>query len=76
MAAYRRHRDDRQGRLLQITDRLKDVIKTGGEWVSSLDLEDLLLRHDGVAEAAVIGVPDPKWSERPMASWWSSLAST
>jgi fatty-acyl-CoA synthase len=52
---------------LKITDRLKDVIKTGGEWVSSLDLEDLILKHPGVAEAAVIGVPDPKWTERPLA---------
>jgi fatty-acyl-CoA synthase len=52
---------------LKITDRLKDVIKTGGEWVSSIDIEDLLLTHDSVAEAAVIGVPDEKWSERPMA---------
>jgi fatty-acyl-CoA synthase len=57
---------DRDG-WLKITDRLKDVIKTGGEWVSSLDVEDLLIRHPAVAEAAVIGVPDPKWSERPMA---------
>jgi fatty-acyl-CoA synthase len=57
---------DRDG-WLRITDRLKDVIKTGGEWVSSLDVEDLLLRHSAVEEAAVIGVPDPKWSERPMA---------
>jgi fatty-acyl-CoA synthase len=52
---------------VKITDRFKDVIKSGGEWVSSLDVEDLLLRHTGVAEAAVIGIPDPKWSERPMA---------
>jgi fatty-acyl-CoA synthase len=52
---------------LKITDRLKDVIKTGGEWVSSLDLEDLILRHPEVVEAAVIGVPDPKWTERPLA---------
>ena len=57
---------DKEG-YLRITDRLKDVIKTGGEWVSSIDVEDLLLKHDGVAEAAVIGVPDEKWSERPMA---------
>jgi fatty-acyl-CoA synthase len=57
---------DKEG-YIKITDRLKDVIKTGGEWVSSIDLEDLLLKHDGVAEAAVIGVPDAKWSERPMA---------
>ena len=52
---------------LQITDRLKDVIKTGGEWVSSLELEDLISRHPGVAEAAVIGVPDSRWGERPLA---------
>jgi len=52
---------------LKITDRLKDVIKSGGEWISSLDVEDLILRHPAVAEVAVIGVPDPKWSERPMA---------
>jgi fatty-acyl-CoA synthase len=52
---------------VKITDRLKDVIKTGGEWVSSLDLEDLILGHPGVAEVAVIGVPDPRWTERPLA---------
>ena len=52
---------------LKITDRLKDVIKTGGEWLSSLELEDLILKHPAVAEAAVIGVPDPKWGERPLA---------
>jgi fatty-acyl-CoA synthase len=52
---------------LKITDRLKDGIKSGGEWVSSLELEDLILRHPGVAEVAVIGVPDPKWGERPLA---------
>jgi fatty-acyl-CoA synthase len=52
---------------LKITDRLKDVIKTGGEWVSSLDIEDLILKHPGVSEAAVISVPDPKWTERPLA---------
>ena len=52
---------------LRIVDRLKDVIKTGGEWVSSLQLEDLLSRHGAVREAAVIAVPDPKWSERPVA---------
>jgi fatty-acyl-CoA synthase len=57
---------DKEG-YLKITDRLKDVIKTGGEWVSSLDLEDLILKHPAVAETAVIGVPDPKWSERPLA---------
>ncbi|MBL7251074.1 fatty acid--CoA ligase [Alloalcanivorax marinus] len=52
---------------LRITDRIKDVIKTGGEWVSSLDLEGLILQHDGVAECAVVGVEDPKWGERPVA---------
>ncbi|HMN71064.1 MAG TPA: fatty acid--CoA ligase [Rhodoblastus sp.] len=52
---------------LQITDRLKDVIKTGGEWISSIELEDLITRHPAVAEAAVIGVKDDKWGERPLA---------
>ncbi|MBM9606066.1 fatty acid--CoA ligase [Desulfopila inferna] len=52
---------------LQITDRLKDVIKTGGEWISSLELEDIISKHDGVSEVAVIGVADSKWGERPLA---------
>ena len=52
---------------VQITDRIKDVIKTGGEWVSSLDLEDMISQHDGVSEAAVIGIKDEKWGERPLA---------
>ena len=52
---------------LRITDRIKDVIKTGGEWVSSLDLEGLILQHDAVAECAVVGVEDAKWGERPVA---------
>ena len=56
-----------EGGYVKITDRLKDVIKTGGEWISSLDLEDLILRHPGVADVAVIGMPDPKWTERPVA---------
>jgi fatty-acyl-CoA synthase len=51
---------------IQITDRLKDVIKTGGEWVSSLDLENAISLHNAVLEAAAIGVPDSKWGERPM----------
>ena len=51
---------------LRITDRLKDVIKTGGEWVSSLELEDLASTVEGVAEVAAIGVRDPKWGERPL----------
>lgn len=52
---------------LKITDRIKDVVKTGGEWVSSLDLEGLVLQHSSVAECAVIGIPDDKWGERPLA---------
>ena len=52
---------------LQVTDRIKDVIKTGGEWVSSLEVEDVISRHPAVAEVAVIGVKDAKWGERPMA---------
>ncbi|MCW2916923.1 MAG: long-chain-fatty-acid--CoA ligase [Actinomycetia bacterium] len=51
----------------QITDRAKDVIKTGGEWISSVELENHLMAHPGVLEAAVIGVPDPRWDERPLA---------
>jgi fatty-acyl-CoA synthase len=52
---------------LQITDRLRDVIKTGGEWVSSLQLEDIISQHEAVSEVAVIGVSDDKWGERPLA---------
>lgn len=52
---------------LQVTDRLKDVIKTGGEWLSSLELEDIISKHHGVSEVAVIGVADQKWGERPLA---------
>lgn len=51
---------------IQITDRLKDVIKTGGEWISSLELENLLSQHPAVSETAAIGIPDAKWGERPM----------
>ncbi|OGX85761.1 long-chain fatty acid--CoA ligase [Hymenobacter glacialis] len=51
---------------MQITDRSKDVIKSGGEWISSIDLENLAVGHPAVAEAAVIGVPSAKWSERPL----------
>ncbi len=56
---------DQEG-YLKITDRLKDVIKTGGEWVSSLALEDIVSNHEAVSEAAAIGVPDEKWGERPI----------
>jgi len=52
---------------VQIVDRIKDVIKTGGEWVSSIEVEGLIAEVAGVLEAAVIGVPDEKWGERPMA---------
>jgi fatty-acyl-CoA synthase len=52
---------------LRITDRTKDLIKSGGEWISSVDLENALMAHPCVAEAAVIAIPDEKWSERPLA---------
>jgi fatty-acyl-CoA synthase len=52
---------------VRITDRSKDVIKVAGEWVSSLELEDIILHHPEVAEVAVIGIPDEKWGERPLA---------
>ena len=52
---------------LKITDRIKDVIKSGGEWVSSLTLEDIISQHAAISEAAVIAVPDEKWGERPLA---------
>jgi fatty-acyl-CoA synthase len=51
---------------MQITDRAKDVIKSGGEWISSIDLENLAVGHPKVAEAAVIGIKHPKWDERPL----------
>ena len=56
---------DSQG-YMQITDRSKDVIKSGGEWISSIDLENLAISHPAVANAAVIGVAHPKWDERPL----------
>jgi fatty-acyl-CoA synthase len=51
---------------MQITDRTKDVIKSGGEWISSIDIENVAVGHPSVAEAAVIGVAHPKWTERPL----------
>jgi fatty-acyl-CoA synthase len=51
---------------MQVTDRAKDVIKSGGEWISSIDLENLAVGHPKVAEAAVVGVKHPKWDERPL----------
>jgi fatty-acyl-CoA synthase len=56
---------DEQG-YMQITDRSKDVIKSGGEWISSIDLENLAIAHPAVANAAVIGIAHPKWDERPL----------
>lgn len=56
-----------EGGYLRITDRLKDVIKTGGEWISSIEVEDVISHHPSVAEVAVIGVKDDKWGERPLA---------
>ncbi|MGX1882464.1 long-chain fatty acid--CoA ligase [Streptomyces sp. NPDC055287] len=53
---------------LTLTDRAKDVIKSGGEWISSVELENALMAHPDVAEAAVVAVPDDKWSERPLAT--------
>ncbi len=57
---------DRQGNL-RICDRSKDLVKSGGEWISSVDLENLLMAHPAVAEAAVIAMPDERWGERPLA---------
>jgi fatty-acyl-CoA synthase len=51
---------------MQITDRSKDVVKSGGEWISSIDLENIAIEHPAIAEAAVIGVRHPKWDERPI----------
>ncbi|HEX7951913.1 MAG TPA: AMP-binding protein, partial [Burkholderiales bacterium] len=51
---------------MQITDRSKDVIKSGGEWISSIDLENTAVSHPAVAEAAVVGIRHPKWDERPL----------
>ncbi|HEX9761055.1 MAG TPA: long-chain fatty acid--CoA ligase [Candidatus Acidoferrales bacterium] len=52
---------------IKIADRSKDLIKSGGEWISSVDLENALMSHPGIREAAVVGVPHPKWQERPLA---------
>jgi len=56
---------DRYG-YMQLVDRAKDVIKSGGEWISSIEIENLAVAHPAVAEAAVIGVAHPKWDERPL----------
>jgi fatty-acyl-CoA synthase len=60
-------RIDAQG-YITLTDRAKDVIKSGGEWISSVDLENTLIAHPQVREAAVVGVPDERWQERPLAA--------
>jgi fatty-acyl-CoA synthase len=52
---------------VRLVDRTKDLIKSGGEWISSVDIENELMAHPYIAEAAVIGVPHPRWDERPMA---------
>jgi fatty-acyl-CoA synthase len=52
---------------IRICDRSKDLVKSGGEWISSVDLENLLMDHPAVAEAAVIAIPDERWGERPLA---------
>jgi fatty-acyl-CoA synthase len=57
---------DAQGSM-RIADRTKDLIKSGGEWISSVDLENAIVGHPDVAEAAVVAVPHPKWAERPLA---------
>ena len=66
LVRHRRHRRDSPGQPLQITDRAKDVIKSGGEWISSIEIENAAVGCPGVAEAAAIGVPHPKWDERPL----------
>jgi fatty-acyl-CoA synthase len=53
---------------IRICDRSKDLVKSGGEWISSVDLENLLMAHPAVAEAAVIAIPDERWGERPLAA--------
>ena len=51
---------------VRIVDRTKDLVKSGGEWISSVDLENTIMAHPKVMEAAIIGIPDPKWQERPL----------
>jgi fatty-acyl-CoA synthase len=52
---------------VRLVDRTKDLVKSGGEWISSVELENLLMAHPAIKEAAVVGVPHPKWDERPLA---------
>jgi fatty-acyl-CoA synthase len=53
---------------VKIVDRAKDLVKSGGEWISSVDLENALMGHPAVKEACVVGIPHPKWQERPLAA--------
>ena len=57
----------RQYGCIRLVDRTKDLVKSGGEWISSVELENEIMAHPAVAEAAVIGLPHPRWSERPLA---------
>ena len=66
LAAHGRHRGGRREGFVQITDRSKDVIKSGGEWISSVELENEVMAHPDVVEAAVIAKPDERWAERPL----------
>ena len=52
---------------MKVVDRAKDLVKSGGEWISSVDLENTLMGHPAVKEACVVGVPHPRWQERPLA---------
>jgi fatty-acyl-CoA synthase len=56
-----------RGAMIKLVDRTKDLIKSGGEWISSVELENAIMAHPGVFEAAVVAVPDEKWGERPCA---------
>ena len=67
LAAHRRRRPDRRQGYITISDRAKDVVKSGGEWISTLELEAAILTHPAVREVAVIAAPDERWGERPLA---------
>ena len=67
LASHRRHRRHRRARLHHLSDRSKDVIKSGGEWISSVELENEIMAHPAVLEAAVVAMPHERWSERPLA---------
>ena len=67
MAAHRRRCGASDGAFIKLVDRTKDLIKSGGEWISSVELENAIMAHPDVLEAAVIAMPDERWSERPCA---------